>query len=76
MNINLAGPEELETLPGVGPSTAAAIIGSMDTMAFGGEMSQRTRDELTTYLTAGTINAARIRETLSLAMSSSAFQWY
>ena len=26
VNINLAGPEELETLPGVGPSTAAAII--------------------------------------------------
>ena len=26
MNINLAGPEELETLPGVGPATAAAII--------------------------------------------------
>lgn len=26
VNINLAGPEELETLPGVGPATAAAII--------------------------------------------------
>ena len=26
VNINLAGPEELETLPGVGPATAGAII--------------------------------------------------
>jgi len=57
-------------------STSAAILDTIDAMAFGGEMSQTTRDELTTYLTAGTINAARIRETLALALSSSAFQWY
>lgn len=57
-------------------STAAAIIDTIDAMAFGNEMSQRTRDELTTYLSGGTITATRIRETLSLAMSSSAFQWY
>jgi uncharacterized protein (DUF1800 family) len=57
-------------------STAAAIADTIDAMAFGGEMSTRTRDELTTYLTAGTINATRVRETLALALSSSAFQWY
>jgi hypothetical protein len=57
-------------------STAVAIVGRIDEMVFGGEMSQRTRDELTTYLSGGTINVTRIRETLSLAMSSSAFQWY
>lgn len=57
-------------------ATAAAIVDTMDAMAFGGEMSQRTRDELATYLSAGTINAARVRETLALALSSSAFQWY
>lgn len=57
-------------------STASAILTRMDEMVFGGEMSQRTRDELTTYLTGGTINATRIRETLALALSSSAFQWY
>lgn len=57
-------------------ATAAAIVDTMDAMAFGGEMSQRTRDELTTYLSAGTINATRVRETLALALSSSAFQWY
>jgi hypothetical protein len=39
-------------------------------------MSSRTRGELSTYLTAGTINATRIRETLALALSSSAFTWY
>lgn len=57
-------------------STAAAILDSIDLLAFGGEMSARTRAELTTYLTAGTINATRIRETLALALSSSAFNWY
>ena len=57
-------------------STSAAILDTINTMAFGGEMNQKTRDELSTYLTAGTINATRIRETLALAMSSSAFQWY
>jgi hypothetical protein len=57
-------------------STASAILDSIDLMAFGGEMSSRTRSELTTYLTAGTINATRIRETLALALSSSAFNWY
>ncbi len=57
-------------------STASAILDSIDLMAFGGEMSSRTRGDLTTYLTAGTINAARIRETLALALSSSAFNWY
>lgn len=57
-------------------STAAAIIDSIDLMAFGGEMNTRTRDSLTTYLSAGTINATRVRETLALALSSSAFQWY
>jgi len=57
-------------------ATSAAILETIDTMAFGGEMSQTTRDELATYLTAGTINATRIRETLALALSSSAFQWY
>jgi len=57
-------------------STAAAILDSIDLMAFGGEMSARTRQNLTTYLTAGTINATRIRETLALALSSSAYQWY
>lgn len=57
-------------------STAAAILDSVDLLAFGGEMSARTRSELATYLTAGTINATRIRETLALALSSSAFNWY
>lgn len=57
-------------------ATAAAVVDTMDAMAFGGEMSQRTRDELTMYLSAGTINATRIREALALALSSSAFQWH
>jgi hypothetical protein len=57
-------------------STAAAVTDTIDLMAFGGEMNTRTRDALVLYLSAGTINATRIRETLALALSSSAFNWY
>ncbi|MBM3907263.1 MAG: DUF1800 domain-containing protein [Gemmatimonadetes bacterium] len=57
-------------------STAAAVADSIDLLAFGGEMNTRTRDALMSYLSAGTINATRIRETLALALSSSAFNWY
>jgi uncharacterized protein (DUF1800 family) len=57
-------------------STAAAVADSIDLLAFGGEMNARTRDALISYLSAGTINATRIRETIALALSSSAFNWY
>lgn len=57
-------------------ATAAAIVDAIDLMAFGGELGARTRQDLVTYLSAGTINATRIRETLALALSSSTFQWY
>jgi uncharacterized protein (DUF1800 family) len=57
-------------------STAAAVTDSIDLMAFGGEMNARTRTALVNYLSAGTINATRIRETLAMALSSSAFNWY
>ena len=57
-------------------ATAAAVVDTIDLMAFGGEMTSSLRTQLTTYLSGGTINATRIRETLALALSSSAFQWY
>lgn len=57
-------------------STASAVVDTIDLMAFGGEMTSSLRDQLTTYLSGGTINTTRIRETLALALSSSAFQWY
>jgi len=39
-------------------------------------MPARTRDALKAYLAGGTLNAARVRETLALAINSSTFQWY
>jgi hypothetical protein len=35
-----------------------------------------TRTGLTTYINGGTFNDTRMRETIGLALSSNAFQWY
>lgn len=43
---------------------------------FAGELSASTRAQLRTFLTGGTVNATRVRETLALAMSTHEFQWY
>jgi hypothetical protein len=43
---------------------------------FGGEMPTATRTGLLNYIKAGTFNDARVRETIALASSANAFQWY
>jgi len=43
---------------------------------FGGEIPAATKTGLTNYLKAGTFNDARVRETIELALSANAFQWY
>jgi uncharacterized protein (DUF1800 family) len=53
-----------------------AAIDLMDQNFFGGEMPLVTRTGLLSYLKAGTFNDTRVRETLALAMSANAFQWY
>jgi uncharacterized protein (DUF1800 family) len=55
------------------PDNAVDLI---DQNLFGGEMDAATRLSLLTYVKAGTFNDARVRETISLAMSSNGFQWY
>jgi len=35
-----------------------------------------TRNALLTYIKGGTFNDTRVRETLGLAVSANAFQWY
>jgi uncharacterized protein (DUF1800 family) len=57
-------------------STADASIDAIDTALFGGEMPLGTRNALLTYLRGGTLGETRVRETLALAMSCNAFQWY
>jgi hypothetical protein len=39
-------------------------------------MTQRLRDELTSYVAVSPTSATRVRETISLALSSSTFQYF
>ncbi len=57
-------------------ATTAAVVDTLDLLVFGGEMNQHTRDGLSTFLASGAVNTARVREALSLALASSAFQYY
>ena len=54
----------------------AAVAAQIEKMVFGGEMPAALEAELTQYLSAATVTAARVREAVSLALSSTAFQWY
>ncbi len=51
-------------------------IDLLDQNFFGGEMPAATRAALTSYLKAGTFTDQRVRETIGLAISANAFQWY
>ena len=57
-------------------NTADSTVAAIDTRLFGGEIDPQLRTSLTTYLTAGTYTAARVRETLALAISANSFQWF
>jgi uncharacterized protein (DUF1800 family) len=56
--------------------TVDATIAVIDARLFAGEMEGTLRIALTNYLRTGTYNAARIRETIALALSANSFQWY
>jgi hypothetical protein len=56
--------------------TPAAAIDRIQSDFFAGELPPETRDALYAYITGGTFNATRVRETIALALSSSEFQWY
>ncbi|MEP6999037.1 MAG: DUF1800 domain-containing protein [bacterium] len=51
-------------------------IDQIDQRIFAGEISPSTKAALRAYLAAGTLNEARARETIGLAMAASDFQWY
>jgi hypothetical protein len=57
-------------------NTADGVIQQINVRMFGGEMPSTLRTSLRSYLTGGTYNDARIRETLALAANSHQFQWY
>jgi len=56
--------------------SAAAAIDMINNNFFGGEIPSTTKTALTNYLSGGTFNDARVRETIELALSANAFQWY
>ena len=73
----------LKSTTSLAVDTAAYLAGSpdaaidlMDQNFFGGEMPLVTRNALLTYIKGGTFNDTRVRETLGLAVSANAFQWY
>ncbi len=58
------------------PDTADGVLQQINTRLYGGELPTPLRASLLSYLRGGTYNDARIRETLSLAMSANEYQWY
>lgn len=72
---NNASTVKFDTTPYLAGSPAAAID-LINNNFFGGEIPTSTKTALTNYLTGGTFNDARVRETVELAMSANAFQWY
>jgi uncharacterized protein (DUF1800 family) len=74
-NLNSATEVQVDTTTYRAGTTDNAID-MIDQNFFGGELDATTRVALLTYLKAGTFNDARVRETIGLAMSTNAFQWY
>ncbi len=66
----------VDTTPFTVVNTPDGITASINAYMFGGEMPARARDSVKTYLAGGTLNNARVRESLALAINSSTFQWY
>lgn len=58
------------------PTAADAVIAQIGARVYGGEFPETLKTQLTTYLKGGTLNDARLRETLALAISAHHFQWY
>ncbi len=58
------------------PDTADGVVAQINTRMYGGEMTSALKAQLLAYLRGGTYSDARVRETLALAASANAFQWY
>jgi uncharacterized protein (DUF1800 family) len=75
-NANSATTVQFNVTPFMTPATPAAIIAAINTALFAGEMPPRLTSELTAYVAANPTSTATVRETIGLALSSSAFQYY
>ncbi len=56
-------------------NTPDTITDGISRYLFGGEMPDRLRAQIRTYLAAGTLNVARAREGVALALSSATYNW-
>lgn len=56
--------------------TADGVLQQINARLFAGEMPSSLRASLLSYLRGAAYSDARVRETLSLAMSANEFQWY
>lgn len=56
-------------------NTVDSVTDAISKHLFGGEIPDRLRAQVRTYLSAATLNAARTREAVALALSSSAYNW-
>jgi hypothetical protein len=57
-------------------NTPDGIAETLNKRMFGGEMPTALKQQLTTFLSAGTLSDARVRDAIALAVSSSAFMYY
>ncbi len=75
-NANTATTVQFDVTPFMTTPTAAAIVGQINAILFAGEMPGRLAGELTNYVSTNPKSTALVRETIGLAMSSSAFQYF
>jgi len=74
-NSNSTTTVKVDTAPYL-TGTADAAVDRIINEFYGGEVSLALRTSLLTYMKGGTFNDLRVRETMSLALSAQAFQWY
>ena len=74
-NLKSASSVNLDSAPYLA-GTADAAVDLINANFFAGEMAASIRLGLLNYLKGGAFNDARVRETISLAISASGFQWY
>ena len=73
---NAAGEIYFDVAPLVALAQPAAITAQIEKMVFAGDMPAAVEAEVMSYLSAAAVSANRVREAISLALSSNAFQWY
>jgi uncharacterized protein (DUF1800 family) len=75
-NANTATTVQFDVTPFMTTPTAAGIVSAIERACFGSEMTQQLRGELIAYVAVSPTSTTRVREAVSLALSSSTFQYF